>query len=305
MYIYKITNDINKKVYIGRTTRSLKSRWLEHIKCAENNDNRHIYCAMRKYGIDHFKIECVCECSSIEELSDMEKYYCDVYDSYLNGYNMTAGGESNPMDFEKSRESHIKKMQSKEVRDKISRKMKIVREKSSKYIYIHKDYEEKRIDPVLLNEYIDQGWISGAIKGKIRLHKLDGSETTVFEKDLDAYLKDGWIRGGKPGRLNEEHKRKLANSHKNISDKFRFEQSERLKDFYKNNPDWKTKSKKVVIIINPDTSEIIEFDSCLNLTRFIGLDDKIARSGMVGRWVKLGYINKKDNLYYKWEIKYK
>ena len=56
MIIYKITNLINNKIYIGLTTCSLKERWNNHRHCAKS-DPRHLYCSMRKYGIENFKIE--------------------------------------------------------------------------------------------------------------------------------------------------------------------------------------------------------------------------------------------------------
>ena len=58
MIIYKITNKINNKVYIGLTTRTLKYRWSTHITESKNlNNQKHLYRAMRKYGIENFTIE--------------------------------------------------------------------------------------------------------------------------------------------------------------------------------------------------------------------------------------------------------
>lgn len=97
-YIYIITNDINDKVYIGLTRRSLSCRWKEHINKAilSENDSRHdtyFYKAIRKYGQEHFQIE---ELEYVEDdsiLSDRECYWIAEYDSYKNGYNSTVGGD--------------------------------------------------------------------------------------------------------------------------------------------------------------------------------------------------------------------
>lgn len=91
-YIYKITNDINQKVYIGKTCRTIKKRWQEHRSLAfeENKEKRPLYAAMRKYGIEHFHIELVEETSNPEE---REKYWIHYFNSYSNGYNATLGGE--------------------------------------------------------------------------------------------------------------------------------------------------------------------------------------------------------------------
>ena len=93
-YIYKITNDINGKVYIGKTINTIEKRWSEHCKDSlkERNENRPLYRAMNKYGIQHFHIEEIEECS-IEEVSEKEKYWIEIYGSFKYGYNATKGGD--------------------------------------------------------------------------------------------------------------------------------------------------------------------------------------------------------------------
>ena len=51
--IYKIVNDINNKVYIGKTSRSLEERFAEHCRTSklEGKEKRPLYAAMHKYGI--------------------------------------------------------------------------------------------------------------------------------------------------------------------------------------------------------------------------------------------------------------
>lgn len=89
-YIYKITNIINGKVYIGQTIQSIESRWEQH-KRSSTYKNYALYYAMRKYGIDNFKIEMVEECDN-KELNDKEIKWISFYNSYHDGYNMTLGG---------------------------------------------------------------------------------------------------------------------------------------------------------------------------------------------------------------------
>lgn len=93
-YIYKITNKINNKAYVGKTLGSIETRWKEH--CRESSqtrsDNRPLYSAMSKYGLDNFYIEELEDCT-IEELSDKERYWINVLDTYSNGYNATYGGD--------------------------------------------------------------------------------------------------------------------------------------------------------------------------------------------------------------------
>ena len=57
-YIYKITNDINGKIYIGKTYNSIEKRFKEHCKdrLKRKCEQRPLYSAMNKYGIEHFYI---------------------------------------------------------------------------------------------------------------------------------------------------------------------------------------------------------------------------------------------------------
>lgn len=96
MIIYKITNIINDKLYIGKTTKSLEWRWKVHI-CHSKNKNYHglLQRAIAKYGADNFKLEIIDSAKSEEELNEKEKYWIEYYKSYLKekGYNLTKGGE--------------------------------------------------------------------------------------------------------------------------------------------------------------------------------------------------------------------
>ena len=99
MIIYKITNLINNKIYIGLTTCSLKERWDNHRHCVKS-DPRHLYCSMRKYGIENFKIEQIDETNDLQKLAELEDMYIKQYDSRNPeiGYNLSAGGQTNQLD---------------------------------------------------------------------------------------------------------------------------------------------------------------------------------------------------------------
>lgn len=91
-YIYQIINDINNKIYIGKTEFSIDKRFKEHCSDAfkERNEKRPLYSAMRKYGIEHFHIELIEETDNPEE---KEKYWIEQKQSFKNGYNATLGGD--------------------------------------------------------------------------------------------------------------------------------------------------------------------------------------------------------------------
>jgi len=89
--IYKITNLINQKSYIGQSV-DIKRRWRDHRKAIQTGENC-LYKAIRKYGIENFSFEIIKECTP-DELNDLERYYINLYDTYYNGYNSTLGGDS-------------------------------------------------------------------------------------------------------------------------------------------------------------------------------------------------------------------
>ena len=102
-YIYKIVNDINNKIYIGKTTETITKRWKEH--CSDYNkercEKRPLYNAIKKYGIEHFSIVEIEKVENITDLEDRERYWIEFYGSFKNGYNATIGGDGKPyLDYE-------------------------------------------------------------------------------------------------------------------------------------------------------------------------------------------------------------
>lgn len=91
-YIYKITNNINGKCYIGKTERTINIRWSEHIRLSRLKLDLPLYRAFSKYGIDNFSIEEIEQCDS-DKIDEREIYWIDYFNSYRKGYNCTAGGE--------------------------------------------------------------------------------------------------------------------------------------------------------------------------------------------------------------------
>ena len=95
-YIYKISNDINNKVYIGKTTYNIQKRWKEHCNDLHRrkSEKRPLYDAFNKYGIENFKIEKLEYIEDDSKLSDREIYWINELQTYgHNGYNATKGGD--------------------------------------------------------------------------------------------------------------------------------------------------------------------------------------------------------------------
>ena len=93
-FIYKITNKVNGKSYIGQTIQNVKERFYQHCatKCSQAILNMVIHKAINKYGKSNFTIEVIEEVESTN-LNDRERYWIRYYDSYNNGYNSTEGGQ--------------------------------------------------------------------------------------------------------------------------------------------------------------------------------------------------------------------
>lgn len=98
--IYKITNKINNKSYIGQSI-DIERRWKQHTTEPFNDNadtyNTLFYRAIRKYGLENFQFEVIEQCLK-EQLNEREKYWIQYYNTYVDnpnshGYNMTKGGE--------------------------------------------------------------------------------------------------------------------------------------------------------------------------------------------------------------------
>lgn len=101
--IYKITNTINGKCYIGQS-RDIESRWKAH----KVRKGTYLYNAFQKYGVENFTFEVLEECER-ERLNELEKYYIELYHSFGEGYNLCEGGNSDPEDFDAIRKEKISK----------------------------------------------------------------------------------------------------------------------------------------------------------------------------------------------------
>ena len=181
-YIYKITNLINNKIYIGQTVRDIDTRFKEHLnESNKENLTSYIHLAIKKYGKENFKCTLIDTAENKEDLNFKEKFWIQYYNSNIDGYNLTPGGDINPIDVENIKLKHDRIMKKECTRVKISNSMKeykkqnpvseITRKKlslrSKGKIYIHNSLnEEKKIYPENLSYFLEKGWKKGAAKDK-------------------------------------------------------------------------------------------------------------------------------------------
>jgi len=98
MIIYKATNKITNKIYVGQTTHTLDKRIKNHIKESKIYSNRPFMLSINKYGVDNFIFETIDSANNLDELNDKEIYWIDFYNSVSpNGYNITGGGQGKKM----------------------------------------------------------------------------------------------------------------------------------------------------------------------------------------------------------------
>ena len=90
MEIYKITNLVNNKVYIGQSARGVKERFARHIHDAMSGRlDTHFARAIRKHGPDNFVVEVIDTADTQDDLNYKEQYWIREYDSLRHGYNET------------------------------------------------------------------------------------------------------------------------------------------------------------------------------------------------------------------------
>lgn len=104
MFIYRIKNKENNKIYIGQTTRSIEERWSGHCSSASKETNNLFHNAINKYGKDSFEVEELAKADNQQQLDELEKFYIQSNNSlHPNGYNLKTGGSNGVIYSDKSK----------------------------------------------------------------------------------------------------------------------------------------------------------------------------------------------------------
>jgi group I intron endonuclease len=194
--IYKATNLINGKVYIGQTTNSLEQRAKQHF--LKKDDGTYFHNALKKYGQDGFKWEVIDQANDEHELIDKEIYWIAYYESFIDknkGYNSTSGGE-------------VSKSLSNDVRLKIS--------KANKGKIITEEQREK------LRQAFTGRYVSNETREKQSLSAM-GSKNGMYGKKHSEETKRKIGEASLGHKLTQEAKNKIseANRGKIVSDETR------------------------------------------------------------------------------------
>jgi group I intron endonuclease len=185
-YIYKITNLVNNKIYIGCTITTLINRFNEHIfRCTKTDSNTKFCNSIRKYGFENFKIDEIEKCD-LKEIYDKEKKYIEEYDSFKKGLNSTYGGEG-----------CLGYTHPKEIKDKISKILlngKSHKGKKYEEIYGEKSKEEreKRSNTVKkMWEEMTEEDKNLRIQKSVQASRNKSKYSEEFIKELKTKLKNG------------------------------------------------------------------------------------------------------------------
>lgn len=190
MYIYKTTNLINGKIYVGQTI---------YDNCEYFGSGLLIQKALKKYGVENFKKEILCDCATQEELNKMEKYWIKKLNSTDSsiGYNILEGGRFYDDTREKISKSLIGKSFKKpsrkgihltlEHREKISRST-----RGKKRLPLSDDHKEK---------------ISKALSGRPSKNKGKHFEPMSEEQKEKRRVK---LKGKKRPAFSEEWKKNIS-----------------------------------------------------------------------------------------------
>lgn len=176
--VYLVRNKITDKVYIGQTFQELNQRWIRHKAAATQGRSSYFPTAIRKYGPESFDIKPLVIVGTKEDADFYEKKLISIFRSNEKqfGYNVTAGGDVQPMDNPESREKVSTRLKGRIVSDKT----KALQSKSKKE------------------------WLSGHPER----HNFWGRHHSEETKELLSRLNTG----RKVGPFSEAHKEKISKS---------------------------------------------------------------------------------------------
>lgn len=200
LIIYKVTNLVNGKVYIGKTTQKINIRKNQHkYSSLKANSKSLIHKAIRKYGWENFEWEVIDLASSEDELNSKEIHWIKYHNTYLKGYNLTHGGDGS-LGYKPS-EEYLAKIHEKPTSAKLSKEQVI----QIKRLLITGNYTQREIAEMfeVTRETIKciktgKSWsyveIDGFIPSKYSMKGADNPTSKLTDEDvveIKLMLKDG------------------------------------------------------------------------------------------------------------------
>lgn len=178
MVIYKATNKINGKVYIGQTVRPLEIRMAEHARHNQTPFDR----AIQKYSLDNFDVIVIDRANSVDELNLKEIFWIEFYNALgTNGYNACEGG-NNTKGYRHTEQAKIKMSNAK--------KYNYIGEGNPFFGKHHSTESKKRISETRKGIVFTPEWkqhISENSKQKVKVMNVDTGE--IFNSIKEASIK--------------------------------------------------------------------------------------------------------------------
>jgi group I intron endonuclease len=181
-YIYKITNLINKKVYIGQTVQeTVEKRWELHKRLAKKDKGcTALKEAFNKYGIDNFKFEILIICFN-EDCIAYEKGYIKKYNALVpNGYNISEGGNGGAL--------FKGKQHSEETKNKLR--------EASKAYYSNPDNRMRHNDNIKIGMQNSEKWQTVLSEGRIgdnrrgKTYQMSDNTKEKISESINNYYKN-------------------------------------------------------------------------------------------------------------------
>ena len=178
MIIYKATNRVNGKVYVGQTVRPLEVRIAEH----KRHSNTPFDKAIQRHGIDNFVFEIIDRAETVEELNQKEKHWIEYYSSMgENGYNVCEGGD-NTMGY-RHREDSKQKMS-------LAKKTAYVGNGNPFYGKHHSEESRKKMSATRMGRVITDEWREHISESSVKKRKVRNIETgEIFNSIKEAAQK--------------------------------------------------------------------------------------------------------------------
>lgn len=207
--VYKITNLINGKIYIGQVyNKSIYDRFNRHCKEASKTSRSYLGRAIYKYGKDNFKIEVIEIGYSTLELNEKEKYWINHYNSTNSsiGYNLTSGGDGGNTYLCKS-EKELNAIRAKIAKVNAGKNNGMSRQLKIRSIKTGEEYHFDTLKNLM--QFFN-------LKGKGIMAKANKQDNTLFRKEwLVAYENEEYQNYNMPNEHSRGIKVKLINNHTN------------------------------------------------------------------------------------------
>ena len=179
-YIYKTTNIVNGKIYVGqkKSKEFLGQRYL--------GSGKYLKCAIQHYGEDKFVVSLIKTANSKEELNDLEKFYIKKFNAtdYDIGYNIANGAVGGDT------YTHLS---DKDKRERIRKHADTKKRNNKKLVCIHMGDVDKRVEQSLLEDYLSRGWVRG--RSEQFQKKLDDGRKGIKQSEewIRKRVESGWL----------------------------------------------------------------------------------------------------------------